>query len=131
MDHNNDRRVNNPSHYTSHWSGHECIEVSGAMSFMLGSAFKYVWRDWEGLKDGSLSLDKALKYIGWAKADPCLAVMPGNPKAERVIAKLMVSNLSQDKVLCLLWAADIAESSESAVAYLNAAEGLIRNEMPG
>lgn len=97
------------------------------MSFMLGNAFKYVWRDWEGLKDGSLSLDKALKYIGWAKAYPCLAVMPGNPKAERVIAKLMVSGLAQDKVLCLLWMADTTESSESASAYLQAAEGIIQN----
>lgn len=36
--------VNHPSHYTSHPSGIECIEVIGSMSFPIGSAIKYLWR---------------------------------------------------------------------------------------
>ncbi len=36
--------VNHPSHYTSHPSGVECIQVVEHMSFNLGNAVKYIWR---------------------------------------------------------------------------------------
>lgn len=35
--------VNNPSHYTSHPSGVECIDITRHMNFNLGNAFKYIW----------------------------------------------------------------------------------------
>jgi hypothetical protein len=34
----------NPSHYKSHPSGIECIDIVEHMSFNIGSAFKYLWR---------------------------------------------------------------------------------------
>lgn len=40
--------VNHPSHYTSHPSGIECIEVTRHMNFNIGNAVKYLWR--AGLK---------------------------------------------------------------------------------
>ena len=54
--------VNQPSHYTSHPSGVECIDVTRHMNFCLGNAIKYIWR--AGLKGDSIEdLEKAKKYI--------------------------------------------------------------------
>lgn len=36
--------VARPSHYTSHPSGVECIQVTEHMGFNLGNAMKYLWR---------------------------------------------------------------------------------------
>lgn len=41
--------VNNPKHYTSHKSGIECIEITRHMTFNIGNAIKYLWRN--GQKD--------------------------------------------------------------------------------
>lgn len=54
--------VNHPSHYTSHPSGVECIQIVEWMSFNVGNAVKYLWRaDEKGspLED----LEKAAWYI--------------------------------------------------------------------
>ena len=58
--------VNHPSHYNSHPSGIECIQVVEHMSFNIGNAIKYLWR--AGLKDttkkGEIQdLKKAVWYI--------------------------------------------------------------------
>lgn len=56
--------VNYPSHYTSHPSGVEAIEITRHMGFNLGNAMKYLWRN--GLKDGQPAvqdLEKAVWYI--------------------------------------------------------------------
>jgi len=56
--------VNSPSHYTSHPSGIEHIEITRHMSFNVGNAVKYLWR--AGLKDGATDiqdLEKAAWYI--------------------------------------------------------------------
>ncbi len=54
--------VNHPSHYKSHKSGVECIEIIKHMNFCLGNVVKYVWRaDLKG--DGIEDLKKAAKYI--------------------------------------------------------------------
>lgn len=55
--------VNHPSHYTSHPSGVECIQVTEHMNFNLGNAVKYIWR--AGLKsdDPIQDLHKARWYI--------------------------------------------------------------------
>lgn len=46
--------VSHPSHYTSHPSGIECIEIARHYDFCLGNVIKYIWR--AGLKkDPSLS----------------------------------------------------------------------------
>lgn len=46
---NQNDRVNHPSHYTSHPSGIECIEITRHYCFAVGNAIKYLWRC--GLKD--------------------------------------------------------------------------------
>ncbi|MFE8916849.1 DUF3310 domain-containing protein [Streptomyces globisporus] len=59
-----DDAVNHPSHYTSHPSGVECIQVTEHMNFNLGNSVKYLWR--AGLKGEDTSiqdLQKAVWYI--------------------------------------------------------------------
>ncbi len=55
--------VNHPSHYTSHKSGIECIQVTEHMNFCIGNAMKYLWR--AGIKSESPieDLKKAVWYI--------------------------------------------------------------------
>lgn len=53
--------VNYPSHYTSHPSGIECIQITEHMNFLLGNAIKYIWRS--DLKNGVEDLQKAIFYI--------------------------------------------------------------------
>lgn len=56
--------VNHPSHYTSHPSGIEAIEVTRWMNFNLGNAMKYIWR--AGIKDADKAVEdlkKAEFYI--------------------------------------------------------------------
>ena len=54
--------VNHPSHYTSHPSGIEAIQVTRWMNFNLGNAMKYIWR--AGLKSDAIEdLRKAEFYI--------------------------------------------------------------------
>ncbi|MGH7484970.1 MAG: DUF3310 domain-containing protein [bacterium] len=57
-----DDPVNHPVHYTSHPSGVECIAITEHMSFILGNAFKYLYRrnhkgQWE------TDVRKALWYV--------------------------------------------------------------------
>ena len=54
--------VNNPSHYTEHPSGIECIQVTEHMDFNLGNALKYIWRC-DLKKDAVEDLKKAAWYI--------------------------------------------------------------------
>ena len=42
-------KVNHPTHYTSHPSGVECIQITEHYNFCIGNAIKYIWR--AGLKD--------------------------------------------------------------------------------
>lgn len=54
----------NPSHYRSHPSGIECIQVTQSMSFCLGNAVKYIWRaDLKNNDGGVEDLKKAAWYI--------------------------------------------------------------------
>lgn len=54
--------VNHPSHYTTHPSGVECIQVTRHMNFNKGNAIKYIWRS--GLKnDEAEDLKKAIFYL--------------------------------------------------------------------
>ena len=57
-------KVNHPSHYCSHPSGIETITITEHMTFNIGNAMKYLWRN--GIKDGVASsedLEKAIWYI--------------------------------------------------------------------
>jgi len=54
--------VKHPTHYTSHPSGIECIEITKHMGFCLGNAIKYIWR--ADLKENAIEdLKKAKQYI--------------------------------------------------------------------
>ena len=54
--------VNHPSHYTSHPSGVECIQITEHLNFCIGNAIKYLWR--AGLKGNAVEdLRKAAWYI--------------------------------------------------------------------
>ena len=54
----------NPSHYKSHPSGVECIQITQSMSFCLGNAVKYIWRaDLKHDDNGVEDLLKAEWYI--------------------------------------------------------------------
>jgi len=54
--------INHPSHYTSHPSGIECIQITEHMGFNLGNAVKYIWR--ADLKGNAIEdLEKAVWYI--------------------------------------------------------------------
>jgi Protein of unknwon function (DUF3310) len=59
-------KVDHPKHYNSHPSGIECIEITRHHDFLVGSVFKYLWR--EGLKEGESSLDD-LKKARWYLED--------------------------------------------------------------
>jgi hypothetical protein len=52
-------KVNHPSHYTSHPSGVECVDIAEWMTFNAGNTVKYLWRS--GLKDGSPTLEDLRK----------------------------------------------------------------------
>lgn len=57
--------VTNPSHYRSHPSGIECIEIIRGLPFSQGNAIKYLWRagDKGGPEKLKEDLNKALWYI--------------------------------------------------------------------
>jgi hypothetical protein len=54
--------INHPKHYTSHPSGVECIDITKHMDFLLGNAFKYIWR-YDLKEDKIEDLEKAIFYI--------------------------------------------------------------------
>lgn len=57
--------INHPSHYTSHPSGVECIEIVQHFPFNIGAAVKYLWRcGLKGNKDKAFEdLEKAKVFI--------------------------------------------------------------------
>ena len=59
-------RVNAPSHYTSHPSGVECIDITEHYDFCVGNAIKYLLR--AGLKAEAGLTDKAKEIEDLKKA---------------------------------------------------------------
>ena len=62
--------VNHPSHYNSHPSGIECIDIARHHNFNIGNTIKYLWRaglkSEEGMEDTYKQvedLNKAIWYI--------------------------------------------------------------------
>lgn len=64
--------VDHPSHYTSHPSGIECIDIAQHHNFNVGNAIKYIWRaglkpaapgDKATVEDEIRDLEKARKYL--------------------------------------------------------------------
>ena len=55
--------VNHPTHYTSHPTGVECIDIAEHMSFNVGNAVKYLWRAGLKTSDSKRDLQKARWYV--------------------------------------------------------------------
>lgn len=55
--------INHPSHYTSHPSGIECIDIAEHYNFCIGNAIKYLWR--AGLKqvEGKTKKEKQIEDL--------------------------------------------------------------------
>lgn len=69
----------NPSHYRSHSSGVECIQITEHMTFNLGNVIKYLWRN--GLKDGTPALQD-LQKASWYLARELERVKAKTPAKE-------------------------------------------------
>ena len=79
--------VNHPSHYTSHPSGIECIDVTRLLGFDLGNTVKYVWR--RGDKGNpAQDLDKSLFYFDDAVAHQ-LTGMPDRQRRTGPLGRLV------------------------------------------
>ena len=59
--------VNQPSHYTSHPSGVECIDITRHYGFDIGNSIKYLWRC--GLK-----AENGMQIIEKETEDVCKAI---------------------------------------------------------
>ncbi len=55
--------VNHPSHYTSHPSGVECIEITRHYCFTIGSAIKYLWRAGLKKEEGLTNREKEIEDL--------------------------------------------------------------------
>lgn len=62
--------VDHPTHYNSHPSGIECIEIAKHYNFCIGNAIKYLWRSGlkseQGMTDTQKEIEdlrKAIWYI--------------------------------------------------------------------
>lgn len=66
LDNKVEDNVNHPSHYTSHPSGIECIQVAEHYNYCVGNAIKYLWR--AGLKKDTNKDIKAKRIEDLRKA---------------------------------------------------------------
>lgn len=55
--------INHPSHYTSHPSGIECIDIAEHHDFCMGNAIKYLWRAGLKSEDGISKKEKQIEDL--------------------------------------------------------------------
>lgn len=55
--------INHPSHYTSHPSGIECIDIAEHHDFCIGNAIKYLWRAELKSEDGISKKEKQIEDL--------------------------------------------------------------------
>ena len=55
--------INHPSHYTSHPSGIECIDIAEHYNFCIGNAIKYLWRAGLKSEDGISKKEKQIEDL--------------------------------------------------------------------
>lgn len=55
--------INHPSHYTSHPSGIECIDIAEHHGFCIGNAIKYLWRAGLKSEDGISKKEKQIEDL--------------------------------------------------------------------
>ena len=58
--------VNHPSHYNSHPSGIECIEIARHHNFNIGNSIKYLWRAGLKSEEGMEDTDKQIEDVNKA-----------------------------------------------------------------
>lgn len=62
-----DRDVTQPTHYTAHPSGIECITIAQHFNFNVGNAVKYLWRAGLKVPKGASETEAAVKDFKKAK----------------------------------------------------------------
>ena len=55
--------INHPSHYTSHPSGIECIDIAEHHDFCIGNAINYLWRAGLKSEDGISKKEKQIEDL--------------------------------------------------------------------
>lgn len=55
--------INHPSHYTSHPSGIECIDIAEHHDFCIGNVIKYLWRAGLKSEDGISKKEKQIEDL--------------------------------------------------------------------
>lgn len=55
--------INHLSHYTSHPSGIECIDIAEHHDFCIGNAIKYLWRAGLKSEDGISKKEKQIEDL--------------------------------------------------------------------
>nr|DAQ12660.1 MAG TPA: nucelotide kinase [Caudoviricetes sp.] len=55
--------INHPSHYNSHPSGIECIDIAEHHDFCIGNAIKYLWRAGLKSEDGISKKEKQIEDL--------------------------------------------------------------------
>ncbi len=55
--------INHSSHYTSHPSGIECIDIAEHHDFCIGNAIKYLWRAGLKSEDGISKKEKQIEDL--------------------------------------------------------------------
>lgn len=56
-------KVNHPSHYCSHPSGVECIDIARYYCFSIGNVFKYIWRAGLKIEKGMNDKEKEIQDL--------------------------------------------------------------------
>ncbi|MFA5707523.1 DUF3310 domain-containing protein [Mycolicibacterium sp.] len=73
--------VHSPSHYTSHPSGIECLEITRQLSFGVGNTVKYVWGRGDKGKPAQ-DLDKSMFFLLDARKNvPQSLLVPAHAQA--------------------------------------------------
>ncbi|WP_342627541.1 DUF3310 domain-containing protein [Nguyenibacter vanlangensis] len=124
--------VRHPSHYTSHPSGIECLEVTRHMSFDLGNATKYLWRGWTNQKhSGPIDLEKAAFYIRDFIAMPTPPRMPLWRAAWTALDKWQMAEPCKPLASAVvhLWMADTAGTPREAASRARYALGIVEREI--
>lgn len=56
-------KVSHPTHYISHPSGVECIDITEHYDFCIGNAIKYLWRAGLKSEDGYTNIEKEVEDL--------------------------------------------------------------------
>jgi hypothetical protein len=119
--------VSHPTHYTSHSSGVECIEVVESLPFNVGNAIKYLWR--AGLKGPAAEdMRKALWYLRreCARLRAIGAYGSARPKAARVAALRAVAGCPEGVLRDVLTALLVPEGDHIVALELLAAIEIVQ-----